>query len=56
MLQSWYGFDSIALTKARRAGRTPDEIKVCIGCEIDGRRVDTFPAVSHDLRNIKPVF
>ena len=33
-----------------------DELKVCVGYEIDGKRVDTFPAVSHDLRQIKPVY
>ena len=33
-----------------------DEIKVCIGYEVDGKRVDTFPAVSNDLRMIKPVY
>ena len=33
-----------------------DEIKVCTGYEIDGVRVDTFPAVSNDLRQIKPVY
>jgi adenylosuccinate synthase len=33
-----------------------DEVKVCVGYEIDGKRVDTFPAVSHDLRQIKAVY
>jgi adenylosuccinate synthase len=33
-----------------------EEIKICIAYEIDGKRVDTFPAVSHDLRQIKPVY
>jgi len=33
-----------------------DEIKVCVGYEVDGKRIDTFPAVSHDLRMIKPVY
>lgn len=49
------GFDSIALTKLDVLDEL-DEIKVCVGYEIDGRRVDTFPAVSHDLRQIKPVY
>ncbi len=33
-----------------------DEIKVCVGYEIDGEIVDTFPAVSLDLRQIKPIY
>jgi adenylosuccinate synthase len=49
------GFDSIALTKLDVLDAL-DEIKVCTGYEIDGRRVDTFPAVSQDLRQIKPVY
>lgn len=49
------GFDSIALTKLDVLDEL-DEIKVCIGYEIDGIHVDTFPAVSHDLRKIKPLY
>ena len=49
------GFDSIALTKLDVLDEL-EEIKVCIGYEIDGRRIDTFPAVSLDLRQIKPVY
>jgi adenylosuccinate synthase len=49
------GFDSIALTKLDVLDAL-EEIKVCVGYEIDGERVDTFPAVSHDLRQIKPVY
>jgi len=49
------GFDSIALTKLDVLDSL-EEIKVCIGYEIDGEQVDTFPAVSHDLRQIKPVY
>src|SRR5688500_14681604 len=49
------GFDSIALTKLDVLD-TLDEIKVCVGYEVDGRRIHTFPAVSHDLRKIKPVY
>ena len=49
------GFDSIALTKLDVLD-TLDEIKVCIGYEVNGQRVDTFPAVAHDLRLIKPVY
>ena len=49
------GFDSVALTKLDVLDAL-EEIKVCVGYEIDGRRVDTFPAVSSDLWEIKPVY
>ena len=49
------GFDSIALTKLDVLDAL-EEIKVCVGYEIDGKRIDTFPAVSHDLRQIKAVY
>ncbi|MGB7209784.1 MAG: adenylosuccinate synthetase, partial [Pyrinomonadaceae bacterium] len=49
------GFDSIALTKLDVLDEL-NEIKVCIGYEIDGKRSVTFPAVSTDLRKIKPVY
>lgn len=49
------GFDSIALTKLDVLDEL-DEIKVGIGYEINGVRTDTFPAVSNDLRQIKPVY
>jgi adenylosuccinate synthase len=49
------GFDSIALTKLDVLD-TLDEIKVCTGYEVNGSRIETFPAVSHDLRLIKPVY
>ena len=39
------GFDSMALTKLDVLDAL-EEIKVCVGYEIDGKRVDTFPAVS----------
>ena len=49
------GFNSIALTKIDVLD-TLDEIKVCVGYIIDGERVDTFPAVSQDLRQIEPIY
>ena len=49
------GFDSIALTKLDVLD-TLDEIKVCVGYEMNGKRIDTFPAVTHDLRLITPVY
>lgn len=49
------GFDSVALTKLDVLDAL-EEIKVCVGYEIEGERIDTFPAVSHDLRKIKPIY
>jgi adenylosuccinate synthase len=49
------GFDSVALTKLDVLDAL-EEIKVCVGYEIDGQRIDTFPAVSYDLAKIKPVY
>jgi adenylosuccinate synthase len=49
------GFDSIALTKLDVLDEL-DEVKVCIGYKIGETRIDTFPAVSHDLRQIQPVY
>ncbi len=49
------GFDSVALTKLDVLDEL-DEIKICVGYEINGKRVDTFPAVSQDLRGIKPIY
>jgi adenylosuccinate synthase len=49
------GFDSVALTKLDVLDAL-EEIKVCVGYEINGERVDTFPAVSSDLRQIKPIY
>jgi adenylosuccinate synthase len=39
------GFNSLALTKLDVLDAL-EEIKVCVGYEIDGKRIDTFPAVS----------
>ncbi len=49
------GFNSIALTKLDVLDAL-DEIKVCVGYEIDGERIETFPAVSQDLQKIKPIY
>ena len=49
------GFDSVALTKLDVLDEL-EEIKVCVGYEINGKKIDTFPAVSHDLRQIVPVY
>jgi adenylosuccinate synthase len=49
------GFCSVALTKLDVLDAL-EEIKVCVGYEIDGNRVDTFPAVAQDLLKIKPIY
>jgi adenylosuccinate synthase len=49
------GFDSVALTKLDVLDAL-DEIKVCVSYEVGGRRIDTFPAVAQDLREIKPIY
>lgn len=49
------GFDSVALTKLDVLDALA-EIKVCVGYEIEGKRIDTFPAVSYDLAKIKPIY
>src|SRR5438067_4970766 len=49
------GFDSVALTKLDVLDAL-DEIRVCVGYEIDNKRIHTFPAVSSDLARIKPIY
>jgi adenylosuccinate synthase len=49
------GFDSVALTKLDVLDAL-EEIKICIGYEISGEKIDTFPAVSTDLSRIKPIY
>jgi len=49
------GFSSVALTKLDVLD-TLDEIKVCTGYLLDGRDLDSFPAVSQDLRRVEPVY
>ncbi len=49
------GFDSLALTKLDVLDALA-EIKVCVGYEIDGKRIATFPAVSYELAKIKPIY
>jgi adenylosuccinate synthase len=49
------GFSSVALTKLDVLDAL-DEIKVCTGYRLDGRDIQTFPAVAADLRRIEPVY
>src|SRR5712671_1573923 len=49
------GFTSVALTKLDVLDAL-DEIKVCVGYELDGRRCDSLPSVSQDLRRVVPIY
>jgi len=49
------GFSSVALTKLDVLDAL-DEIKVCVGYNLDGAKCDSLPAVSHDLRRVEPVY
>jgi adenylosuccinate synthase len=49
------GFDSMALTQLDVLDAL-EEIKVCVGYEINGERIDSFPAVAQDLADIKPIY
>lgn len=49
------GFSSIALTKLDVLDAL-DEIKVCTGYQLDGHDLESFPAVSQDLRRVEPVY
>ncbi len=49
------GFSSVALTKLDVLDAL-DEIKICTGYRLDGREIESFPAVSQDLRRIEPVY
>src|SRR5215217_1557873 len=49
------GFTSVALTKLDVLDAL-DELKVCTGYRLDGRDLDSFPAVSQDLRRVEPVY
>jgi len=49
------GFSSVALTKLDVLD-VLDEIKVCVGYNLDGRRCDSLPSVSQDLRRVEPIY
>jgi len=49
------GFSSVALTKLDVLDAL-DEIKVCVGYNLDGRACDSLPTVSQDLRRVEPVY
>ena len=49
------GINGIALTKLDVLDEL-DEIKMCIGYELDGKKIDYLPAASEDQFNIKPIY
>jgi adenylosuccinate synthase len=49
------GFTSVALTKLDVLDAL-DEIKVCVGYNLDGQRCESLPSVSQDLRRVDPVY
>ena len=49
------GINGIALTKLDVLDEL-DEIKMCVGYELNGKKMDYLPAASEDQFNIKPVY
>ena len=49
------GFDSVVLTKLDVLDML-DEVPVCIGYEIDGKRVDEMPANTRAIESVRPVY
>ena len=49
------GINGIALTKLDVLDEL-DEIKICIGYELNGKKIDYLPAATEDQFNIKPIY
>jgi len=49
------GFSSVALTKLDVLDAL-DEIKVCVGYNLDGKKCESLPSVSQDLRRVEPIY
>ena len=49
------GFTSVALTKLDVLDAL-DEIKVCVGYNLNGNKCDSLPSVSQDLRRVEPLY
>jgi adenylosuccinate synthase len=49
------GIDSVAITKLDVLSNL-DEIKVCVGYDLDGKKIKTFPTDSEKLSSVKPVY
>lgn len=49
------GIDSIAVTKLDVLDKL-DQIKICVGYEIDGKRCETIPSVLEDYDRLRPIY
>ncbi len=49
------GFTAVALTKLDVLDAL-EEIKVCVGYNLNGKKCDSLPSVSHDLRGVEPIY
>jgi adenylosuccinate synthase len=49
------GFSSVALTKLDVLDAL-EEIKVCVGYSLDGKKCESLPSVSHELRQVEPIY
>ena len=49
------GIDGIALTKLDVLDEL-DEIKICVGYDLNGKKLEYFPAASDEQFNIKPIY
>lgn len=49
------GVDALAIMMLDVLSQLP-EIKLCMGYELDGQRLDAFPSHTDDLRRVRPVF
>ena len=49
------GINGIALTKLDVLDEL-DEIKICVGYELNGKKIDYLPAASEDQFNVKPIY
>ena len=49
------GINAIALTKLDVLDEL-EEIKICIGYELDGKKIEYLPAASEDQFNVKPIY
>jgi adenylosuccinate synthase len=49
------GFDSLIVTKLDVLDEL-DEIPVCVGYELEGKRMDTMPATNRGIEKVRPIF
>jgi adenylosuccinate synthase len=49
------GFTGLALTKIDVLCEVP-EVKVCVGYELNGKKIDTVPSSAEDFGKVKPIY